>query len=211
MYKIIGADQKEYGPVTVEQICRWIADSRANGQTQALAEGAAEWKPLSAFPEFADALGAGPSHPVAPVPAALSTGGREAALQAVRGPAIALKVTAIIGLVLVAIGLVVNILSLAGVHLTFGLPQTGDPQLQKLFSQLGGGIGLVQDVIGAVVGVVVYLGANKMQSLQNHQYALTASILAMLPCVSPCCILGLPFGIWALTVLNKPEVKSEFS
>jgi hypothetical protein len=76
---------------------------------------------------------------------------------------------------------------------------------------LGGVLGIVQDVIGAVVGVVVFIGASRMQSLQNHQFAFTASILAMLPCISPCCLLGLPFGIWALVTLNKPEVKAQFS
>jgi len=37
-----------------------------------------------------------------------------------------------------------------------------------------------------------------------------ASIIAMIPCVSPCCCLGLPFGIWALVVLARPAVKSAF-
>jgi len=53
MYKIIGGDQKEYGPETAEQIRQWIAEGRANGQTLAKAEGSAEWKPLSAHLEFA--------------------------------------------------------------------------------------------------------------------------------------------------------------
>jgi hypothetical protein len=39
---------------------------------------------------------------------------------------------------------------------------------------------------------------------------MTAAILAMIPCLSSCCIVGLPLGIWALVVLSKPEVKSEF-
>ena len=42
-----------YGPVTGEQVKQWIAEGRANAHTQALAEGAAAWKALSAFPEFA--------------------------------------------------------------------------------------------------------------------------------------------------------------
>jgi hypothetical protein len=135
--------------------------------------------------------------------------GRDAALQLVKGPAIGLKVTAIVGLVLVAAGLVSNVLALSGVHI--GLQQINDPQMQKLFSTLGGGLGIVQDIIGGFVGVIVLIGAAKMQKLQNYQFALTASIVAMLPCISPCCIFGLPFGIWALVVLNKPEVKSQFS
>ena len=53
MYRIIGADGRQYGPVSGEQLRQWIAEGRANAQTQTFAEGAAEWKPLGALPEFA--------------------------------------------------------------------------------------------------------------------------------------------------------------
>jgi hypothetical protein len=56
MYKLIGADQKEYGPVGAEQIRQWIAEGRANGETRIQPEGAADWRPLSQFPEFSAAL-----------------------------------------------------------------------------------------------------------------------------------------------------------
>ena len=56
MYTIIGADQKEYGPVSSEQLCQWIADGRANGSTRARLEGSTEWKTLASFPDFAAAL-----------------------------------------------------------------------------------------------------------------------------------------------------------
>jgi len=56
MYKIIGGDQKEYGPVTADEVRQWIAEGRLNGQSRVWAEGTAEWKLLSAFAEFADAL-----------------------------------------------------------------------------------------------------------------------------------------------------------
>ncbi len=58
MYTIIGADQKEYGPVAAEQLCQWIADGRANGATRARLEGSAEWKTLADFPDFAVVLAA---------------------------------------------------------------------------------------------------------------------------------------------------------
>ena len=58
MYKIIGADRKEYGPVTADQINTWILEGRANGQTLAQAQGSGEWKALSSFPEFAAVLAA---------------------------------------------------------------------------------------------------------------------------------------------------------
>ena len=58
MYKIIGADQKEYGPVTTDQINTWILEGRANGQTLAQAQGSSEWKALLSYPEFASVLAA---------------------------------------------------------------------------------------------------------------------------------------------------------
>jgi len=52
MYRIIGTDGKEYGPVNAEQIKRWIVDGRVNAQTQIHAEGAPEWKTVGELPEF---------------------------------------------------------------------------------------------------------------------------------------------------------------
>jgi len=63
MYKILGADQKEYGPVSAEVVRQWIAERRAGAQTRVQAEGSADWKPLSDFPEFRDALAAPPGLP----------------------------------------------------------------------------------------------------------------------------------------------------
>ncbi|MDB6016517.1 MAG: hypothetical protein JWR19_1006 [Pedosphaera sp.] len=56
MYKIIGADQQEYGPVSAAQLRQWVAEGRVNGQTSVQADGTTEWKPLAAFPEFAALL-----------------------------------------------------------------------------------------------------------------------------------------------------------
>jgi hypothetical protein len=207
MYKIIGADQKAYGPVSVEQIRHWIAEGRVNAHTQIQAEGASEWQPLSSFPEFADDLGAS-----APVPPAISAapsviGTREAALQAVRGPALALKITAILALVMAAVSLIIHLLIVVGVHIP--VPQWNHTPAHTL-SAAQASIYIIGDILGATLAVLVWIGASKMAALKHHGFALTASIIAMLPC-SICCIIGLPFGIWALVALNKPEVKSHFT
>ncbi len=55
MYKILGSDQKEYGPITGEQLRQWITQDRVNGQSMVLIEGATEWRPLATIPEFAAA------------------------------------------------------------------------------------------------------------------------------------------------------------
>lgn len=67
-YTLIGGDQKQYGPVTEEQLRQWILDGRVNAQSQVKAESDAEWRPLSAFPEFAAALAAKSAARGAPPP-----------------------------------------------------------------------------------------------------------------------------------------------
>jgi prepilin-type processing-associated H-X9-DG protein len=70
MFKLLGADRKEYGPVSADQIREWIAQGRANAQTKLQAAGSADWKPLAEFPEFADALRqATPPGTLSPLPA----------------------------------------------------------------------------------------------------------------------------------------------
>jgi uncharacterized membrane protein len=53
MYIIIGGDQKEYGPITADDVRKWIAEGRLNAQSLMKAESDAEFRPLSTFPEFA--------------------------------------------------------------------------------------------------------------------------------------------------------------
>jgi len=86
MYNLIGADQKEYGPVSADEVRAWIAEGRANGQTLARFEGG-PWKPLSTFPEFVGSLGAAPqpAPPVALAQASLTRRAPETNSMAVAG------------------------------------------------------------------------------------------------------------------------------
>jgi hypothetical protein len=52
MYKVIGSDQKIYGPVPAAQIRQWQAEGRVNSATLLQAEGSNEWRALSSTPEF---------------------------------------------------------------------------------------------------------------------------------------------------------------
>lgn len=69
MYRIIGIDGQQYGPVTAEQMRRWLSESRINGHTLVQSEGTQDWKPLSTFAEFAADFKAPPAM-VAPQPVA---------------------------------------------------------------------------------------------------------------------------------------------
>jgi hypothetical protein len=73
-----------------------------------------------------------------------------------------------------------------------------------------GPLGAVLAIIGLIVGAVILLGAMKMKKLEGYGFAMAATIMAMVPCISPCCLLGLPIGIWSLVVLMNADVKAAF-
>jgi len=56
MYKILGSDGHEYGPLSTEKIKQWIAEERVEKKTPVLPDGAADWVFLSSLPEFAEAF-----------------------------------------------------------------------------------------------------------------------------------------------------------
>lgn len=65
MYKIIGTDGRQYGPVGIEQIRAWLAQNRVNAYTLAQSEGSTEWRPLISFAELAPEFNIAPP-PVTP-------------------------------------------------------------------------------------------------------------------------------------------------
>ena len=73
MYKIIGGDQREYGPITAEQLRQWIAEGRANAQSNVQTEGSTDWKPLGDLPEFAATLSGAVPPTSPPLPPNLAT------------------------------------------------------------------------------------------------------------------------------------------
>ena len=52
-------------------------------------------------------------------------------------------------------------------------------------------------------------GASKMRQMESWWLAVTGSVLAMI--VSPGNIVGLPVGIWALSLLTRKEIKTDFA
>ena len=66
MYKIIGADGNQYGPVDIAQLQHWVKANRVSGQTLVQAEGASDWRPLSTYPELAPLVSSPPPVPPSP-------------------------------------------------------------------------------------------------------------------------------------------------
>jgi len=132
-----------------------------------------------------------------------------AALDEIRGPAIALMIVGIINCILgiLRIGLSVWIMAM------HELEQRNRPEFDSMQPMMifAGVSGIIIAILGIVAGAFVIYGAIKMRKLKGYRWAMASSILAMIPVISFCCILGLPFGIWSIVVLCKPDVKDAFS
>ena len=61
MYKIIGTDGKEYGPISGEQLRQWIAEGRVESRTPVFVNGAKEWTFVGLLPEFANCFAPPPA------------------------------------------------------------------------------------------------------------------------------------------------------
>ncbi len=124
-------------------------------------------------------------------------GGRRRAAQAAKAPAIALTIVGGLGLLY---GLINVVSVLAGRGLQFA--PAGNPAAFRAGLIVGATLSLIW-------GIVVTLAGVMMLTMKSYGTAMTGVIFAMLPC-NPGCLLGLPFGIWGLVVLNRPEVKRAF-
>jgi len=127
---------------------------------------------------------------------------KETARTAVRGPAIALISVASVGLLIGLLALVADVVLLA----SGAADQFPDPELKR--AQI-----IVRSVWGLVMvanaGFILWAGI-QMLRLRQHQLCWLAGILACIPAIGPCFCLGIPFGIWAIVVLNRSEVADAF-
>ena len=219
MYVIVGGDGKEYGPVSGAVLRQWVSEDRLDARSLVKAEGGAEFRPLSTFPEFADLFGiAGRVSNTPPPLGSAGAGCREMALQRIKVPAVALMVASILNIVLALWDLVEMVFFKPNLQqINSALDQLNNPQIeqfaQKMLHLMYGPLGIVNVILELAVSVLILAGAKKMKSLQSYQFSLAAAGLSVVPCLTPCSgfLLGLAFGIWALAVLRRPDVKSHFS
>jgi hypothetical protein len=122
-----------------------------------------------------------------------------------------LKVPAIILIVLGVLSLLNSLVGIAAQ--LFGLEMYNQAemaaQLGEDVGKLVGQLGLVMSIAGLVLNGLMTFGALQMLRVRGYGLAVTAAVLAFLP-TTCCCVITLPFGIWALVVLMKPEVKAAF-
>jgi len=160
MYKIIGSDQKEYGPVSSEQIRQWIKEGRLNRQTPAQAAGSSEWTPLSLQAEFRKDFVEPDAPPVVPGPGPVASASSGSGINAVIPyknmralVAYYLAVFSLIPLVGVPLGLAAVVLGILGLRFRRQNPTAGGAVHAWIGIILGGvcGFGYLGLTIFAVI------------------------------------------------------------
>jgi hypothetical protein len=88
-------------------------------------------------------------------------------------------------------------------------------QLSNIDTSTPEGLG---ELTGGVVAILLFfvmtgaviLGSICMIRMKGYSGAVTAAMAAVVPCCSPFFLLGIPFGIWALIVLMRADVRAAF-
>ena len=118
------------------------------------------------------------------------------------GPAIALLIVSILSLVTFCL------FGPIGVIANMNTPEFArKPEGERVANMIGQGVGVLVMIL---FNTIVTIGAFKMKSASSYGMAMTAAIVSMIPCCSPCYVLGIPFGVWALIVLMDEKVKAGF-
>src|SRR5215471_17384815 len=72
-YMVRGADGKEYGPVTLEQLTTWIKEGRLTAQQELKRSDMEHWSPASAFGELQPVFSSLAAPVIAPPPIAAAS------------------------------------------------------------------------------------------------------------------------------------------
>ena len=151
-YKIIGADGKEYGPVALSELQKWVGEGRITGATQVSRSDQQGWSTAASFPELGVRDSTGP----APVAAARAS---DPALEK------QLKGGGSWFYWIAGLSLVNSVLALSGSGTRFilglGITQLFDELAQGMGSGAGLAVAVVLDLLAAAVFVFFGVFANK--------------------------------------------------
>ena len=183
MYKIVGADGKEYGPVSIQQMRQWRAEGRINAQTRVQEAGASVWKTAADFPElgFSPTTGVpGPGSAPPPLPTGQGAGQQD-------GLAIASFVLGLLSLV--CIGPLAGIPAIICGHVARGRAR----RLPGLYG--GGGFALAGLIMGYVslLIILVILPAMLLPALSRAKGKAQS-----ISCANNMKQIGLAFRTWAI-------------
>lgn len=115
-------------------------------------------------------------------------------------PAEQLKLPGIFLIIVSAIS-ILNVLAGPFVNASMGRYAIGSPEFI--------GAMVAATCLAALHALVLFAGINMVKKTQLGLCRIGA-IIGCIPICTPCLILGIPFSIWALVLIGKPEVQNSF-
>lgn len=128
-------------------------------------------------------------------------------LEKLKTPAIGLIATGVLNGLFGILIIVSGLLRLTGIT---GKEQIPTDQAERIGYLIGTFAGYGVGILSLILAPVILYGGLKMLKGENRKLAMAAAVLAVIPLTSCCFAAGAIFGIWALAVMSKPEVKAFF-
>lgn len=117
----------------------------------------------------------------------------------VRGPAIMLMVASVVWAVPLCFALFID-----SVYLLVAIAEP-TVKIELFMAARVMCLGLI-----TIINLIVFWGAAKMLVLKNYRASHLAAVLAIVPLCGPLVFLGVPLGIWAIFVLDRPHIRRSF-
>lgn len=125
----------------------------------------------------------------------------EKAESVVSGPAIGLMIVG-------ALGIIYGLLAIVAYFLVDNAKKRAN--LPDESTRIGYDIGyFIGSFLPIFWGIIVFIAGYKFKTLSSRMSVILGTVCAFLPC-NLCCLLGIPFGIWAWMVLIREDVKEGF-
>lgn len=160
------------------------------------------------------------------------SGGREAALRKVRGPGIALAAVGVLNLGMALLAIVLNVFTRSDEGELSEMVRNVEDELRKAgvdkqvrdmvvhaleWSSSGGPVlSIALPLLNMLVGAFIAYAGVRMMTLRGRTPALFAAVISMLPCLTPClgccpcCVIGIPVGVWVIMTLQRADVFDQF-
>ncbi len=195
------ADGTRYGPVNRGELEEWVEENRLTGDSLLSCDAGENWYwACDVFPEHPFVYTSEEQSRQEKAAARNVTPARRwQALEWVTGPAIGLILHAMLGIVL------------HGVWLCFilwaAITDLGRGEWQEAWLEASRGM---TPLVPIFTGCLTVFASLRLLRLDGYGWGLAAAWLSIIPCLSPCCISGVPLGGWMLVVLMQTPVKLAF-
>ena len=137
-------------------------------------------------------------------------------------PAILMIITGVVGILCAGYSVLNGFVSMnSDIESLLEIQNQFNPNFEEGLEQMGttpeayfAGVTTFSFVFGGflvVTSLLCILAGFRMRLARSYGLSIIGAICCVLPCLQPCCVIGLPAGIWSFIVLMNADVKRLFN